>query len=241
MENKLINNTKDYDITYHPTIKGLQIVEGKNNFPISWLNIQGYCEYSLYLQYFKGIEVGQTKAMKRGTEVHQSLEDKFRETATPTTFREALNDSKKEELLSREMFVISPKYGIRGFIDEVRLTPDEFIIIDDKPGTTPYSSTINQVRAYCLAFKDMLKSSQKQLTFDNLDIDNRKIIGALRERGTDNVFYSEEFDSDTEDKIKYVINRMDGLFKGEKPFIPTKNPKKCNSCRFKGKCGEAAC
>ena len=54
------------------------------------------------------------------------------------------------------------------------------IEIDDKPGRTPYQSTMNQVRAYCLAFKDMTD-------------DKRKIKGALRERGTDNLFWSRAF------------------------------------------------
>ena len=34
-----------YEIKTHPSIKGMQIIEDKNNFPISWLNKQGYCEY----------------------------------------------------------------------------------------------------------------------------------------------------------------------------------------------------
>ena len=43
MENKIITDlNKDLDIKYHPNIKGVQIIEGKNNFPISWLNQQGY-------------------------------------------------------------------------------------------------------------------------------------------------------------------------------------------------------
>jgi CRISPR-associated exonuclease Cas4 len=226
MENKLITNlNNDLNIQKHPDIKGLQIVEGKNNFPISWLNQQGYCEYSLYLEHFEKMEVGPTRAMLRGTNVHQELEDEFKKTATPSTFEDVLKDSKETELLSREMFVISPKYGIRGFIDEIQLTPDGIIIIDDKPGTTPYSSTINQVRAYCLAFKDMLKNN-----------DNRKIIGALRERGTDNIFWSETFDTDNENRIKFLIKRMEGLFEGSKPFIPTKNHNKCNKCRFQSYC-----
>lgn len=41
---------KEYEIKDHPSIKGLQIIEGENNFPISWLNQQGYCEYQLYLE-----------------------------------------------------------------------------------------------------------------------------------------------------------------------------------------------
>ena len=56
--------------------------------------------------------------------------------------------SKEEEILSREMFVIDIENGIRGYIDEIRMTPEKIIIIDDKPGNIPYPSTINQVRAY---------------------------------------------------------------------------------------------
>lgn len=224
MENKIITDlNKNLDIKYHPNIKGVQIIEGENNFPISWLNQQGYCEYQLYLQYFKGVKVGETPAMTTGTKVHNQLEEKFQESATPATFDEVLEFSKTEKTVTREMFVISPEYGIRGFIDEIWMTPDEFVIIDDKPGNQAYGSTINQVRAYCLAFKNMIN-------------DKRKIVGALRQRGTDNIFWSEEFDEDAQKSIKFLIDRMDGLFKGEKPFIKTKNPNKCKSCRFQSYC-----
>lgn len=225
MENKIItDNIENLEIKWHPQIKGVQIIDGKNNFPISWLNQQGYCEYQIYLQYLKGIKVGQTRAMKEGSREHEDLEDKFKETAKPTTFDEAIKTSKEEASLTREMFVISPKYGIRGYIDEIWMTPDEFIIIDDKPGHTAYPSTINQVRAYCLALKDMIPN------------DTRKIKGALRQRGTDNIFWSEDFDEYVEKSIKYTIERMDSLFKGEKPFIPTKNKNKCKSCRYQSYC-----
>ncbi|MCF0225975.1 MAG: CRISPR-associated protein Cas4 [Methanobrevibacter sp.] len=225
MENKLINtNNNDYEVEKHPSIKGVQIIEGKNNFPISWLNQQGYCEWQIYLQYFKDIQVGPTSAMKKGTKVHNELEDKFKETAEIATFEEVVKLSKETKTLSREVFVISAENGIRGFIDEIQMTPDEFIIIDDKPGTKPYNSTINQVRAYCLAFKEIIGN------------DKRKIKGALRQRGTDNIFWSEEFNEDVEKSIKYVLNRMDGLFNGTKPFIPTKNKNKCRSCRYQSYC-----
>ena len=161
--------------------------------------------------------------MSKRSDVHNQLEKRFQETATPATFEEVLEFSKSEKRISREMFVISPEYGIRGFIDEIWMTPDEFVIIDDKPGNKAYGSTINQVRAYCLAFKNMIN-------------DNRKIVGALRQRGTDNIFWSEEFDENAQKSITYTINRMDGLFKGEKPFIKTKNPNKCKSCRFQSYC-----
>ncbi|MDR1721832.1 MAG: PD-(D/E)XK nuclease family protein [Methanobrevibacter sp.] len=218
----------NYEIINHPKVKGLQIVEGKENFPISWLNQQGYCEYSLYLEYIKGIVAGPTEAMVVGDKEHKKLEDKFitgaREKGIkPTELKDVLEISKEEKAISREVFVIAPEIGIRGYIDEIWLTPEEFVIIDDKPGNIPYNSTINQVLAYALAFQSMID-------------DDRPIKVALRERGTDNIFWSDEFDKHNQDKVKYLINRMLGLFDGLKPFIPTKNKNKCKKCRFQSYC-----
>ena len=217
---------QEYEIKEHPSIKGLQIIEGKNNFPISWLNKQGYCEYQLYLEHMKGIETAPTKAMTHGSEIHQQLEDIFKQDATPATFEQAIEESKTEALMSREVFVVAPEYGVRGYIDEIWMMPEEIVIIDDKPGRTPYESTMNQVRAYCLAYKDMTG-------------EERKIKGALRERGTENLFWIEVFEEDVEKQIRFTIDRMHGLFDGTKPFIPTKNPRKCKSCRFKNDCEHA--
>ena len=229
MKNKLINNLKNsYEIEKHPRIKGIQIIDNQNNFPISWLNQQGYCEYSLYLEHFKQIETKPTQAMTTGVAEHQKLEDKFKEDAVPATFDEVLESSKEEIAISREMFVVSPKYGIRGFVDEIWMTPEEFVIIDDKPGTIPYPSTINQVLAYCLAFKTMIIKENHN--------EKRRIKGVLRERGTDNIFWMEEFDEDNQKRITFLIDRMHGLFEGSKPFIPTKNINKCNKCRFQSYC-----
>ena len=224
MENKFII-TQKYSKENHPTIEGIQIIEGKNNFPISWLNQQGYCEYQIYLQYMKGIKTSPTQAMIKGTQVHNQLEEKFSETATPATFDEVVEMSKTEATITRECFVLSPEYGIRGFIDEIWMTPDEIVIIDDKPGSKAFPSTINQVRAYCLAFKSMTN-------------DARTIKGGLRQRGTDNIFWSEEFDENVENEIKFTINRMHSLFEGQKPFKATKNPNKCKSCRYQSYCEE---
>ncbi|ADC47399.1 CRISPR-associated protein Cas4-2 [Methanobrevibacter ruminantium M1] len=225
MENKLIRqDTSDLDIVNHPEIKGLQIIEGKINFPISWLNQQGYCEYTLYLQYLKGIKTMPTQAMTTGTKEHLKLEEEFKQTATPSSFDDAFKESKEKEILSREMFVIDSEEGVRGFIDEIWMTPDEIVIIDDKPGNRAYPSSMNQVRAYCLAFKNMIGD------------DNRIIRGALRQRGTDNIFWSEIFDEKVEENILYLIHRMHGLFEGTKPFIPTKNGNKCRACRYQSYC-----
>jgi CRISPR-associated protein Cas4 len=214
---------KEYKIKQHPDIKGVQIIDGKNNFPISWLNKQGYCEYQIYLEHMRGIETAATPEMTHGSNIHNQLEHAFKKDATPATFEEVVEVSKSEATISRECFVVSPEYGIRGYIDEIWMKPDEIVIIDDKPGRTPYFSTMNQVRAYCLAFKDMTN-------------DERPIKGALRERGTSNLFWIEIFTQDIENQIKFTIDRMQGLLEGSRPFVPTKNPNKCRSCRYKKYC-----
>lgn len=211
----------------HPTITQIKIIENKNNFPISWLNKQGFCEYGIYLENVKGIEVKPTKAMKEGTREHAVLESNFKKDAEPATFEEMLETSRTAELLSRELPITSVTYGIRGFIDEIWMTPDEFIIIDDKPGNRAYPSSINQVFGYCLAFKDAIR-------------EDRRIIASLRERGTDNIYWSSYFDEQAEKAIIGSVNRIHELLLGIRDYIPTKNPKKCRSCRFNSSCDRKA-
>ena len=211
----------------HPEISQVMIMDGRNNFPISWLNKQGYCEYSIYLENIKGIEVKATRNMVVGTQEHARLEMEFKKDAEPTTFEKMLDESRTSELLSRELPVISHRYGIRGYIDEVWMTPDEFIIIDDKPGKKAFSSSINQVLGYCLAFQDMIR-------------EERRIVAALRERGTDNIFWAAYFDEKSKDNIISLINRVQDLLVGKKDFMPTNNPRKCRSCRLKLNCDKKA-
>lgn len=211
----------------HPTISQVKIIDEKNNFPISWLNKQGFCEYSIFLENVKGIEAKPSKALLKGTKEHNILYSKFREDAEPATFEEMLKTSKTVEILSRELPVISPVYGIRGLIDEIWMTPDEFIIIDDKPGRKAYSSSINQVFGYCLAFKDSVK-------------DKRKIVASLRERGTENIFWSSYFDQQAEKNIISLINHIHNLLLGLNEFKSTDNPNKCRGCRFNKHCDRKA-
>lgn len=209
--------------TPHPTISQVKIIAEKNNFPVSWLNKQGFCEYGIYLENVKGIHVKPTKSMVKGTEVHATLEENFKKDAEPATFDEMLETSKTSEILSRELPVISKQHGIRGFIDEVWMTPDEFIIIDDKPGTIAYSSSINQVFGYCLAFKEMIP-------------EERRIVASLRERGTENIYWASYFDEKAEKDIINLIERMQRLLVGELEFEATNNPNKCRGCRFNAIC-----
>jgi CRISPR/Cas system-associated exonuclease Cas4 (RecB family) len=211
----------------HPHISQVKIIEECNNFPISWLNKQGYCEYGIYLENVRGVEVKPNAAMIKGTMVHSKLEMDFREEAEPATLDEMLETSKTAEILSRELPVMSVRYGIRGFIDEVWMTPDEFIIIDDKPGNRAFTSSINQVYGYCLAFLDTVN-------------EKRNMVASLRERGTDNIFWSAYFDGKAQEDIINLVNRVHKLLLGEEEYIPTKNPKKCRRCRLNRMCDRRA-
>ncbi len=64
--------------------------------------------------------------MTTGTKVHNQLEEKFQESATPATFDEVLEFSKTEKTVTREMFVVSPEYGNQR-ISQMKywMTPDE--------------------------------------------------------------------------------------------------------------------
>lgn len=211
----------------HSQISQVKIIEGFNNFPISWLNKQGYCEYGIYLENVKGVEVRPSNAMIEGTRVHNKLEMDFREEAEPATLDEMLETSKKAEILSRELPVLSVRYGIRGFIDEIWMNPNEFIIIDDKPGNRAFKSSINQVYGYCLAFQDTVQ-------------EKRDIVASIRERGTENIFWSAYFDEKAQEDIKNLVNRIHKLLLGEEEYIPTKNSKKCRSCRLNRMCDRQA-
>ena len=116
-------------------------------------------------------------------------------------------------------------HGIYGLIDEVLLTPDSFIVIDDKPGTKTFLSNINQVFGYCLAFKSAVVLQ-----------DSRPVIAALRERGTDNIYWSVPFDPQAEGHITTITERIHSLLIGGLEFSSSDNPNKCHACRFRERC-----
>jgi len=200
-------------------------IKGRPLFPISWLQKQDYCEYQIYLENIKGIKAKPTKAMSAGREEHQQLYDRFAEKAVPATVEQMLAESRKASIYSREFRVVDIEHGIHGFIDEVWLTPDSFVVIDDKPGTRVYLSSIRQVLGYSLAFKTVTPRD-----------DSRQVIAALRERGTENICWQAPFNQAAEEEITAAVDHIHTLISGRVPFKPTDNPNKCKGCRLNGVC-----
>jgi CRISPR-associated exonuclease Cas4 len=196
-------------------------------FPISWFQKQDFCEYQIYLENIKGIRAAPTPAMAKGKEEHDRLYSEFAEKAIPVTLDQMLSESRTARLLSRELRVADVIHGLYGYIDEVWLRPDSFVVIDDKPGIRAYTSNVNQVFGYCLAFKVLVASDERQIT------------AALRERGTENIFWQSPFDEAAEEAIISISSRIHNLLSGKDEFNPCGNPNKCRSCRLRLLCDKA--
>ncbi len=143
----------------------------------------------------------------------------------PATFEEMLTESKKMPVISREFKVFDIRHGVYGLIDEVLLTPNGLIVIDDKPGTRAFLSSIQQVRGYCLAFRERAQR-----------LDCRNIIGALRQRGTDNIYWQEPFNGPIQEDTIALISHIHALIAGSQEFCSSDNPNKCKACRFRANC-----
>ena len=142
--------------------------------------------------------------MVEGSVEHQRLEDAFLAKAeVEYTFEEAVEESRRTLISSRELYVDDRSLNIRGYIDELVLGPDGFTVIDDKHvgrSVKVYPSSKHQVYGYCIALKSMLGPEER-----------RPITAAVRARGSDRIVWSEAFDSKAEKKVQRLIKRAHGL------------------------------
>ena len=179
----------------------------------------------------EGIAVDDTPAMVAGSAEHHRLEDEFLAKAeTEYTFEEAVDESKQTPISSRELYVEDRALGIRGYIDELVLSPNGFTVIDDKPvGRTGkvYPSSKHQVYGYCIALKNMLGADEQ-----------RPITAAVRARGSDRIVWSEAFDTKAERKVQRLIKRVHGLLDGDIQFKSATQAYKCRPCRFFDVCDQ---
>ena len=192
---------------------------------ISWLYAQDYCEYQIHLEQVQGVTTDDTPEMIEGSEEHSRLEEEFAAEATlDLTFPEAIEASKEKPISTREIYVQDSHLQICGYIDELVMKPDEFVVIDDKPvgrSGKVYPSSKNQVFGYCIALKNMLS-----------DGDNRKITAAVRERGTDRIVWSQSFDTRTHNRVIKLVDRIHGILNGDIESKASDKGYKCRPCRF---------
>lgn len=206
-------------------IREVIYVQNKALFPISWLHKQEFCEYQIFLENVKGIDTGPTEAIVQGQVEHGRLFEEFQKVAVPAALGETLARSRVESVVSREFPVVDVGHGVYGSIDEVQFTPDSFAVIDDKPGRRTFLSNIHQIQGYCLAFGETVKRD-----------DPRPIVAALRERGTDNIYWKRPFTQSAENDIVGVVDHIHALISGREGFSSSDNPNMCRKCRLLSVC-----
>jgi CRISPR/Cas system-associated exonuclease Cas4 (RecB family) len=200
------------------------IIAGKYKLPISMLHKQAYCEYQIFLEAVRGVEIGKSAAMEEGTEHHAALDEEHAEKAVVMSLEDALATATKDiPIVYRDLKVKGKR--LVGRIDEVQITKNLIKIIDDKPvepGRKPWLSDIQQVWGYCVAYEE------------ERGID-RQLHGAVRNREQEIVWES-PYTSIERGYVNEIVDRIYGILKGERDAVPTKKPNKCDKCRFKGAC-----
>jgi len=194
---------------------------------ISMLGTHAYCEYRVYLELVKGYKAYPTKAMLQGTQAHHANPNPnimtFITQDSVITIEDALLKAKSESRETSKRNVRVYGSTLHGIIDEIRIGPDEIVIIDDKPRDTIHQSYINQVFGYCLAFKEQYKPSLP-------------IFGAIKNYKADKETWRQPFSLSEEESIQISVARIQGIIRGDIRPIPTDVIEKCCSCRFYEQC-----
>lgn len=193
--------------------------------PISWLHSHDYCEHQIYLEHVLGLKVEPTPEMIEGKEIHTILEEEhLKEAKLELTVEDAMKKSVKEKitLIGREIPVETDK--IYGLIDEVHFTPNQIIVIDDKPNNYPFLSNKKQIWGYCLAFEQQFKPSLP-------------LLGCLRNRDSKEIVWQELFSDKHRKIVEECVDRISGILNGCLKPEATDNINKCFSCKLNIFCG----
>ncbi|MBS3053924.1 MAG: PD-(D/E)XK nuclease family protein [Candidatus Aenigmarchaeota archaeon] len=193
---------------------------------ISDIHTQAYCEYQLKFSW-QGINP-KSEAMLAGTIRHAELQTEHAERmkdAPKMSVEEALRLGVRGS--GRELRIKSGEHFIYGKIDEIQFAENAIFIIDDKPSGKVYPSSMNQARAYALAFASEYPPA-------------KPVFSAVRDRNTGEALWMEEFTDEVKSNIIEIVERVRKLARKEIDFIPTTKPFKCRPCRFNSICDRRA-
>ena len=199
---------------------------GNSWIAISEFHQQAYCEVQLKYKW-SGVKV-RTSAMLKGTQIHDQKFNDFLEKTKELKqvgIQEAIRLAmdKEKSFSGREVMIMSPTFRLFGVMDQVEIRPGGIVISDDKPSEYTYLSDKAQVIAYALAFKDMYRPP--------LDIFMRIV-----NRDSGDIIWEDVLTQDWVDFLMEKVNRLHELAMSEREFEPTKNPKKCAACSYRGIC-----
>ena len=214
--------------------------------PISDLSELLFCEYKYYLLRVKKVKPTVTQKMKEGTKAHNELVElnkkkKEELKKKKEKYKDKVKDIKKSDLTKKEKekkikeIVKPPKdtewreykvigKRLKGRIDEIKISDGIVYIIDDKSTDRAFDSDKTQVYGYCVAYLEQHPD------------ENRVLECILRNHKTGVVFWRELF-TDTAKRIVYeLLDKMDGILKGEVTPVPTTSSSKCRYCNISNVC-----
>lgn len=222
IEKNIIEFSNGCDIKQYYANESIQNIEGKSNFPFDVLKLYGLCEYQIYYHKYKKDNKTQISE-SHGRSIQHQIENIFKQDAEEITLKEALELSKTKALMTRDCFLTSTNYKTHGHVDEIWFNDDEIVLINDAQGRTPFDSTMLPIKVACLVFGDEISKT-------------RTVKAALRERGTENLFWIEIITPEIKKDIENTIKRVHNLLENREDYIPTEDIKKCRKCEFKKLC-----
>lgn len=171
----------------------------RERYSVTDLSTQ-YCELKKFYDLIVDMPVEETKAMKRGSKIHQMLEKEVHTDVVqvPKTVRKSKEDEWGEKLLEmrnrlsqllvtgkcRELYIISLIKGriVSGYIDYLVSEDNEVVIIDSKSRSSsklPAESQQRQAYHQLLLYHKVLKTmhtTKFKLLFEKLNLDPMKAL-----------------------------------------------------------------
>ena len=190
--------------------------------PVHLLGVGAFCEIQLFLREVLGVRKQATRKMIRGKREHEKLVNKFKPEKTMSLY-EAFELSSKEGIAIRAREVpVSGKY-LFGFVDELLIMPDSFVVIEDKISGKVFSGSLIQVFGYCMSLSERF--------------DNAVIYGVIRKIPEMRIQYLGLFgEREYRTGMKYLKRTLDILSGGTPQFHG--NFEKCRKCNMNGVCSD---
>lgn len=195
---------------------------------MNWLEDFVFCPHKVQL-HLDGVKIAPSAAALEGQRVHAQLEEDFLAKASDEfELAEAFEASKLGVVRTREHLLRSEVTGLIGRLDELRLTPVLFLVIDDKPARNRVMrSWVLQAWGYCTLLQDNLPAGE-----------SRPIHWALRERGTENWIGNgpRRFTPENREEVVRVVDRIWAAIRANSRLESTTNRNKCRACSARSEC-----
>lgn len=195
-----------------------------NKIPVSWLADYAYCEYQIYLEHVKGVDMGERPEGQRDREGRVICDEVYKALAEiGLGVGEALAKAQREGITLSARGVVVEGIDLAGCIDEVVFMPDRVLVVDDRPGDIAWPSSRMQAWGYCLAFEEQYDPQ-------------RPLMAGIRNSDTGFEIWVQPFTEQNRNEIRRAILRIRQILDGVAIPVATRNPRKCRACRFAISC-----